>query len=40
MRLGYVQRDETTKVTSSIERTGQLLNGLLRSLEAGAERKS
>ena len=35
MRLGYLQRDETTKVASSIERTGQLLNGLLRSLEAG-----
>jgi four helix bundle protein len=33
MRLGYVPRDETNKVASSIERTGQLLNGLLRSLE-------
>ena len=31
MRLGYLQRDDTNKVASSIERTGQLLNGLLRS---------
>jgi four helix bundle protein len=38
MRLGYLQHEETNKVASSIERTGQLLNGLLRSLEAGAPR--
>jgi four helix bundle protein len=38
IRLGYLQRAETTNVASSIERTGQLLNGLLRSLETGAPR--
>jgi four helix bundle protein len=38
MRLGYLKREETNRVASSIERTGQLLNGLLRSLETGASR--
>jgi four helix bundle protein len=37
-RLGYLKRDETNKVASAIERTGQLLNGLLRSLETGTPR--
>jgi four helix bundle protein len=37
-RLGYLKRDETNKVASAIERTGQLLNGLLRSLESGTPR--
>ena len=38
LRLGYLQPDETNTIASSIERTGQLLNGLLRSLEAGTSR--
>jgi four helix bundle protein len=38
MRLGYIQRVQMDKLTPSLERTGQLLNGLLRSLQAKAPR--
>jgi four helix bundle protein len=38
IRLRYVRQAESDNVTLVLERTGQLLNGLLRSLEAKATR--
>jgi four helix bundle protein len=38
VRLKYVQRAESSELMGSLERTGQLLNGLLRSLQSKAPR--